>query len=581
VNRTTKTRKHEEFRGHHSFLLFVFLRGFVASCFIFGASAATLTVDQVNPSTTPRVFKTISEAEEAAMPGDTVVVHAGVYREDVKLHHSGTPGNPIRFVAEPAGSVVVTGADMILKLQRVEGTEPIYRVSWPHVFAIDYQDGKPVEFHPDSAPLYGRAEEVIADEKLLLPCKDLSELRAAWKDRQNRLAPPVKNLGGPFAGMFAADTTYHVLYLWLGDGSDPNQHAMQACSRQEVFGINQYDSKEGVHDIEVSGFVFRYAASFPQRAAVVLHGHDNFIHHCVIEKMAGTGVSVSGKISRCLIQDNGHTGGAVEGDHFLAEQCVWRGNSWKPIDRGWEAGGAKVTESRHGKFDQCVFYRNGGPGLWFDVDCRDVDVTNCAFVENELSGLFIEICQDIRAENNYAMGNAMDVVGKMTDDAWSSGGIQVAESEHCVIRNNLCVGNRDGITLREIGPRPVKLRDEETAYHVLDDRIEKNTIVENRQFAMGIWWDNVFFGGGKSEASYDPLAQKLVIDGNEYDANGKFLYGAPWRAKSKKVETLKDFQGVTGFEKGGMINHASTNPPYSVEDRMVQFAPFVMDGLKN
>jgi hypothetical protein len=34
-------------------------------------------------------------------------------------------------------------------------------------------------------------------------------------------------------------------------------------------------------------------------------------------------------------------------------------------------------------------------------------VRDCAFVENELSGLFIEISQKITAENNYAARNAI------------------------------------------------------------------------------------------------------------------------------------------------------------------------------
>ena len=45
--------------------------------------------------------------------------------------------------------------------------------------------------------------------------------------------------------------------------------------------------KSSFHDIEVSGFVFRYAANFPQRAAVVLHGKNNYLHNCVIERMSG------------------------------------------------------------------------------------------------------------------------------------------------------------------------------------------------------------------------------------------------------------------------------------------------------
>src|SRR5205085_2505143 len=102
-----------------------------------------------------------------------------------------------------------------------------------------------------------------------LPCKDLSDLRTAWNARDKRLQPPVKNLGGPFAGMFAVDTTYHVMYLWLADGSDPNRHVMEAATRSQLFGVSEFESETGVHDVQVSGFTFRYAANFPQRAAVV------------------------------------------------------------------------------------------------------------------------------------------------------------------------------------------------------------------------------------------------------------------------------------------------------------------------
>ena len=55
------------------------------------------------------------------------------------------------------------------------------------------------------------------------------------------------------------------LYLWLNDSSDPNKHAMQAAMRPQIFGVSEFESDEGVHNIEVAGFIFRYAANFPQR----------------------------------------------------------------------------------------------------------------------------------------------------------------------------------------------------------------------------------------------------------------------------------------------------------------------------
>ena len=507
-------------------------------------------------------------------------MRSGIYRENVRLRQSGTPDAPIRFSAEKPGTVTICGADVVEHWKHVEGNEPVYTVAWPHVFAIDHRDGKAIEFHPESAPLFGRAEQVVADDQLLLPCKDLADLRAAWKDRENRLKPPLKNLGGPFAGMFAADTTYHVLYLWLADGSDPSSRVIEASTRSQLFGVSEFESEQGVHDINVSGFIFRYAANFPQRATVVLHGSHNTIENCLIEKMSGTGVSIAGTMRRCLIRDNGFCGGAVEGDNFLADECVWENNCWKPIDRNWEAGGAKVCDSRHGQFTNCIFRHNGGPGLWFDIDCRDISVRNCAFVENELSGLFIEISSSIRAENNYVAGNATGAVGQVPDEAWSCGGIQIGESRDCVILGNTCIGNKDGISLREIGPRTVKTRGEQSTYHVEHIDISNNIIAGSRGYDLALWWDNPFFGphpsqhGPSQNPAYNPGDQNLSIDVDTFTPGGKFLYGVPWRPKSKKLATLEEFLKSTGFEKNGKISTQSIAPVDSIDERIKQCAPF-------
>jgi hypothetical protein len=580
-------------------------------------SAATLIVDASREShsgdgSVDKPFATISQAAQVAQPGDHVIVRAGIYRENVRLKRSGTPTAPIYFDAETPGTVVVTGADLTTGWQRLDGTEPIYHIPWRYVFAIDHDShGRAIEHHPDDQPLWGRAEQFIADGKVLLPCKDLSDLRAAWNDRTNRLASPTKGIGGPFPGMFAVDTSIHQAYLWLADGSNPNQsHAIEASVRSQIFGINEFESAAGVHDIHLNGFIFRYAANFPQRAAVVLHGHDNLIEHCLIENMNGTGAEVNGTLRDCLIRNNGHTGGSADGDGFLNEHCLWKGNCWKPIDRGWESGGAKVTDSRGGKFIDCIFHHNGGPGLWFDIDCRDIDVQNCDFIENEESGLFIEISQNIRATNNTLIANATNAIGHLPDDGWSCGGIQIGESQHCLIQNNTLIGNRDGIALREIGPRTVKTRGEQNTYHTTNITITGNTIADSTGYQIALWWDNVFFGPHPSSHQpygsheqwaqhlaelkrgvYDPLAQHLQIDGNTFFKSQSFLYGVPWRIESKKLHSLADFTAATGFQKSGRVtddppaaepaatDHAATDPAAAdtaIAVKISSFDPFAV-----
>jgi hypothetical protein len=55
--------------------------------------------------TTPATaWRTIGKAASCAPPGTTVYVGAGVYAESVSITQSGTASNPIRFLADPAGT---------------------------------------------------------------------------------------------------------------------------------------------------------------------------------------------------------------------------------------------------------------------------------------------------------------------------------------------------------------------------------------------------------------------------------------------------------------------------------------------
>ncbi|HEX7010937.1 MAG TPA: hypothetical protein VF184_13225, partial [Phycisphaeraceae bacterium] len=59
-----------------------------------------------------RAFRTIQQAADAAMPGDTILVAPGVYYEHVQITRGGEPGRPITFRAasRELNAVVITGA---------------------------------------------------------------------------------------------------------------------------------------------------------------------------------------------------------------------------------------------------------------------------------------------------------------------------------------------------------------------------------------------------------------------------------------------------------------------------------------
>jgi hypothetical protein len=84
------------------------------------ATAKTIHVDQQHPSASDensgavvRPLKTIGRAAAIVRPGDTVLVHGGVYRETVTLRTSGTEQSPICFAAQPGDVVTITGAEPV------------------------------------------------------------------------------------------------------------------------------------------------------------------------------------------------------------------------------------------------------------------------------------------------------------------------------------------------------------------------------------------------------------------------------------------------------------------------------------
>ena len=526
------------------------------------------------PGTAKQPFQTIQKAADAAGPGDKIIVKSGLYREAVHLRRSGTAAAPIVFAADPPGAATITGADVVTGWTKTPGDAPIYQVPWDHVFAIDYQNGKPIEFHPEDAPLWGRAEQVIADGRQLLPTASLEDLGKAWADHAKTpgltVPSPLPHLGGPFGGMFAADTAHKTLYVWLAGGGNPNRSRLEASTRGQTFGVNPWESKEGIQYVQVRGFHFQYGASFPQRAVVWLHGAHNLLENCTVEDMAGSGVAVSGTMRRCIVRGCGQTGGAAGGEGFVNEQCLWEGNCWKPINRGWDAGGVKMADTNGGLFRQCVFRRNGGPGLWFDIDMRHVRVTQCVFQENEGSGLMVEISRHIQVDHCLAVGNATEAVGSAGGGDWAAGGILLAESEDCAVTDNTCVGNKDGITFREQGPRPLDTPDGTIAYHDTRDVVTGNVCAFNHGYALGLWSDNGFFGRHPSQTAqypteeafteylktipdkvYDPAKQSLTIDRNLYwPLPGKpaVLYGAPWHPKHQEFAGPSEFAAKTGFD---------------------------------
>jgi len=89
----------------------------------------TLVVDQ---SRAKGSFRSIHEAAKIAVPGDTILVKPGVYREHVAISHGGTAGRPLTIKAETPGTVFVRGSEVWNpRWKKLEKTGNVYEAPLP------------------------------------------------------------------------------------------------------------------------------------------------------------------------------------------------------------------------------------------------------------------------------------------------------------------------------------------------------------------------------------------------------------------------------------------------------------------
>ena len=74
----------------------------------------------VSDGSMEKPWKTISEAASFnLLPGDSVIVHTGTYRESVRINHKGTKKGPITFLAD--GQVIIKGSEHIVGWESTGG----------------------------------------------------------------------------------------------------------------------------------------------------------------------------------------------------------------------------------------------------------------------------------------------------------------------------------------------------------------------------------------------------------------------------------------------------------------------------
>lgn len=187
-------------------------------------------------------FKTIAAGAKAAMPGDIITVHAGVYREQVAPPRGGSSENErIWYRAAKGEKVELKGSEVIKGWQKLGNS--IWMVKVPNGFFGT--------FNPYTDTLHGDWLEKgkwSHTGEVYLNGTQLTET-----NQLNRLDSAHANSPFWFCKVDETHTTIWANFFAV----NPNEQLTEINVRQAVF----YPSKPGINYIGVKGFIMSHAAT--------------------------------------------------------------------------------------------------------------------------------------------------------------------------------------------------------------------------------------------------------------------------------------------------------------------------------
>jgi Pel9A-like, right handed beta helix region len=236
-----------------------------------------------NPGTQGHPFATIQHAADVMQPGDVCRVGPGTYRESVVVRRSGRDGSPIRFVADPAGDVLLSGTEPIDGPWTVhEGA--IYKTHVEGDFPQLFVDGRMM------------VEARWPNRRLPEELWDVSKWAKAGKgSRYGKMVDPeLAKTGIDWTGGRATLNVAHQFYTWTRTvteyslGTDTFEYA------RDLTGITHFADKttpwadktivSGTHNI-----VRRCSLPHSPTSGLVVTGSDNTVENCLIHDISWYG----------------------------------------------------------------------------------------------------------------------------------------------------------------------------------------------------------------------------------------------------------------------------------------------------
>jgi parallel beta-helix repeat protein len=248
-------------------------------------------------------------------------------------------------------------------------------------------------------------------------------------------------------------------------------------------------------DVTVAGFTMRDAANAPQTGAVAVEpGASRFtLLDCDLAGAAGANVSIGvandSRVEGCDIHHAGQIGVHIGGDgtngrgNVIANNLI-RDNNTLHFDPEWEAGGLKATDQTGLILEGNTVRDNAGPGLWCDIYCEDIIVTDNTINDNTHAGIMFEVSTGASITDNRVWGNGWGKSGP----GWGAG-ILISSSGGARVVGNTVAWNNAGISV-------ISQDRQDWDHSARDNEVADNVVVGETGSPLVVWrqdWDGILF----------------------------------------------------------------------------------------
>jgi len=396
----------------------------------------SLASDQ-NPGTAEMPVVTVSRGLELAvdpfLEGKSikVVIHAGIYRENLEWEVSAINDGSLVIEATDDGEVIISGSEIWNNWEKINGTNT-YSHSWRYKWLERSEKIKKSD---------------LADEgkvKTLRWLKSVSPLflLRAMVFVNGEHYQQVLTGDELVEGKIQVNEDEEKIYLSLPENINPDFAQIEVAVEPIVFKFQKSAN------ITIRGIDFIHSNSIMKGGGLYFVTCQNIlVENCGFYYNNWTGLKFSTcrdvTVKQCKMMDNGALGIAgFQLKNFILESCETARNNWRGYASGamdWDLGGMKVLRVHNCQVINHYSHDNFTYGIWFDDDNIDISIKNSVFSDNWLDGIFIEKSQ------GPTTIDSCEIIGNKRS------GITIGSSDNVIITNNVISNNKYQLFISSYG----------------------------------------------------------------------------------------------------------------------------------